>query len=246
MAGCGAFTRGRAGRAWVQLLQKMQGLLVLAMSVEDGMSAKERPIIFSAPMVEAILEGRKTQTRRIVKPQPVALDSASTCIGSKQFCDEFCFYGRQGVILYVKETHWRFGHWVRNGKTKTGKQAWKFQPDYPPNLKCSVIFCSGCKKPPSAPPPRGSARPGWWKRPAIFLPASYSRIKLGVVSIGIQRVQDITEEDARAEGCGAACSSPPDGPAKYRIGYSLLWDSIYGKGSGAENPWVWKITFKRV
>ena len=246
------------------------------------MSAKERPILFSTPMVKAILEGRKTQTRRIVKPQPVriydfqtprkqkkgdlfigpdllptgpnvnlvigvALDSASTrCIGSKQFCDEFCFYGRQGVILYVKETHWRFGHWVRNGKTKTGKQAWKFQPDYPPNLKCSVIFCAGCKEPPAAPPPRGTAWPGWWKRPAIFLPASYSRIKLGVVSIGIQRVQDITEEDARAEGCGAACSSPPDGPAKYRIGYSLLWDSIYGKGSGAENPWVWKITFKRV
>ena len=232
---------------------------------------KERGILMSEPMAVALLRGAKTETRRIVKgawhepggylqSDPQGEDDGTWYFGCAGVPASFIAhfpYGNIGDILYVKETHWRFGHWVRNGKTKSGRQAWRFQADYPPNLKCSVIFCAGCNEPPDAPPPRGMARPGWWKRPGIFLPKCYARIRLEVTGRGCERVQDITEESALAEGTtwpdrdGQPYRPPIDttGMSGLRMAaerYFTLFEKINGAGAAANNPFVWVIRFRRV
>jgi len=227
---------------------------------------KERGILMSEPMAVALLENRKSETRRIVKhPENFGCFTGDCPHETQMECDQAIAsylqdnfpYGDVGDILYVKETHWRFGHWVRNGKTKTGKQAWRFQADYPPNLAQSVLFCAGCKEPRSPPPPRGAARPGWWKRPGIFLPKCYARIRLEVTGRGCERLCDISEESALAEGTtwpdrdGQPYRPPIDttGMSTLRLAaesYFELFDKINGKGAAAKNPFVWVIKFKRL
>lgn len=112
---------------------------------------KHIPILFSTPMVQAILDGRKIMTRRIVKPQPDPegdgidyMPLAPSLYWEEYYNEEwkpfhwetsegesiasFCPYGQPGDVLYVRETHFRYGKWVKNGTTKTGKQKWKFKP----------------------------------------------------------------------------------------------------------------------
>ena len=157
---------------------------------EDGTSptiphAKERPIIFSGPMIRAILEGRKTQTRRIVKPNCLSKLSP---------------YGRTGDRLWVRET------WGHNPEgpgyvyRSDGDFDMKFHGDR-------------------------------W-RPSIHMPRWASRITLEVTGVRVERLQDINEEDALAEGVEHAFRS--------------LWESINGPGSWDANPWVWVVEFRRV
>lgn len=196
--------------------------------------SKERPIIFSAPMVRAILEGRKSMTRRIVKFN----DSGRVKLNGKQWHIEDpdaingCPYGTVGDRLLVKETF------------------------------MGTKDCLSYR----ATDPRQVIEFGFDKwTPSIFMPRWASRITLEIVSVRVERVQEITEEDARAEGAHLATWFIPKGkendyehhrdisglpgypserPA-YKNGFANLWESIHGPGSWERNDWCWVIEFRR-
>jgi hypothetical protein len=215
----------------------------------------ERPILFSAPMVRAILEGRKTMTRRIVKKAPDWMQSGR--IGKETVIPELmeqavniwgnpdlCPYGKPGDRLYVKETHWRLGKWVKDGISKTGRQRWRFKAtkgEY-------VRFVPPDKKP-------AREEHGWHKRPSLFMPRWASRITLEITDVRVERLQEITEEDAKAEGVQpwefnpnqTLTSGERAGDSPYRSGFAYLWDTINDhRATWKSNPFVWVISFRWV
>lgn len=203
---------------------------------------KERPILFSAPMVRALLDGRKTQTRRIVKPQPHEffvrfgrLYDHPKKLG--EYSGELVLvnspYGQPRDRLWVKETH-----------------AFIWPDEYEPeNLKdCNIEYRADTD---------GKALPGDWPeesrddperpkwRPSIFMHRWASRILLEITAVRVERLQDISEEDAIAEGAKwGACGAPQIG--SHKAGYAQLWESINGAGSWDANPWVWVVEFKKI
>jgi hypothetical protein len=140
----------------------------------------------------------------------------------------------------VKETHYRYGKWEKNGKGKTGRQKWRFRPYWPSSPRSGLRYVH--QPPPNdfeLPPGRGE---GWHKRPSIFMPKWAVRIWLEVVNLRVERLDDITVGDAHAEGMAGALSIEQ---------YQDLWDSINAKRAGgifawAKNPWVWVVEFKKV
>jgi hypothetical protein len=266
----------------------------------------ERPILFSAPMVRALLSGRKTQTRRVVKPQPGPyaggvrpghtakhpapyLDSycsepkttANPRGMSRDWCwwteDDRqgpmiarCLYGEPGDRLWVRETwcplipeHFhesgkprdflsdRYGTPRRNGAAYRADSmrldGGKLREDFDSER---------CRK--------ELGYPRW--TPAIHMPRWASRLTLEVTGVRVERLQAITEEDARAEG--ASSGLPDDGRASdialnewcrwtkrldpragvgsQRGAFAYLWEKINGRGAWAVNPWVWVVEFRRV
>lgn len=178
-----------------------------------------KPILFSTPMVQAILEGRNTQTRRVVKPQPIkkghfwTLDGAGWSSSSVVPVYGHSLYTRMpykpGDILWVRET------WYL--ETFYGAHSYVYrasEPNYPVNV--------------------GAGQHGW--RPSIFMPKDAARIFLRVKEVRVEKVQDITEEDTINEG------------VNNKEKFALLWDKLNKKrGYGWEaNPWVWVIEFERI
>ncbi len=222
--------------------------------------SKERPIIFSGPMVRAILDGRKTMTRRVVKPQP-----ESVCVhGVSPFCGcnpiettpdgpavlyacngecnmqggewKPCPYGVPGDRLWVRETF--------NRDDNDAGAIW-YRADHAIVKHHRAIELNAKPYPDVMSP--------------LYMPRWASRITLEVVSVRVQRVHDISEADARAEGAVLVPDSVGDGPwythggdanayATARNSFWALWDSINAKrGYGWDaNPWVWVIEFKQV
>jgi hypothetical protein len=224
---------------------------------------KERSILFSAPMVRAILEGRKTQTRRIIKPQPcnpetfgispiwgqgVSYNSdhlgryvlhAAFNEGGKRV-DRYlsCPYGRPGDRLWVRETWGRF----------------QSLPNFPVEYRADYdekndLDVAGVDR---------------W-RPSIHMPRSASRINLEVTAVRVERLQEITEEDAKAEGAvfrdfgkdkygqqrQGWTMEPPAPDYEHclnsaRFAFANLINKINGPETWDANPWVWVIEFKRV
>lgn len=200
---------------------------------------KERSILFSAPMVRAIFEGRKTQTRRIVKPQPAGAWAAP----GKTACP----YGATGDRLWVRET-WgldaytgdmQFSIKYRAGgdsyvTERNGSDEWV--PIY-------QRYMDGC-----------GLDDKWdrW-RPSIHMPRWASRITLEVTGVRVERLQDISEADAIAEGVehdGDCWKSYIDGVGPFttaRISFKSLWDSINkDRAPWESNPWVWVVEFKPI
>lgn len=205
---------------------------------------KERPIIFSGGMVKAILEGRKTMTRRVVKPQPpegysilpdtnggwYSMRTNAVSHFPVAVSDVPCPFGT-GRRLWVREA---FALSVRD-------------PDGPPpeddhdHINWDAIYKEGDdghnwtdKEGRPVPPP--------WRSP-IHMPRWASRITLEVTGVRVERLQEITEKDALAEG------AHPGGFASRRTVpfFQQLWDSINGKKHlWASNPWVWVVEFKVV
>ncbi|MGF6549349.1 hypothetical protein [Paraburkholderia youngii] len=213
---------------------------------------KERPILFSGPMVRALLDGSKTQTRRIVKPQPdfetardalggetrsatVVYDGAMGGIGLKRgnaigyvFPNIHCPYGKPGDRLWVRET---FAHMHRGNAAPETRhdddvvyKADGFTPD-------EYVY-------------------GSWK-PSIHIPRWASRITLEVTGVRVERLQDISEADARAEGVtiedhhmNGYCAGETRPPSI--CAFRELWGSIHGAESWTANPWVWVVRLKRV
>jgi len=217
---------------------------------------KERHILFSGEMIRAILENRKSQTRRVVKPQPPRAEDvrASAGIDYGLFTDETipdvwrvsgpvwavrdkmenppkvpqwrCPYGKPGDRLWVKET-WAIGS---EGIVFRSDDGWiEHEPD------CKELLDGGK-----------------WKSP-LYMPKAAARIWLEIVSVRVERVQDISEEDAKEEGVvpdqfgigniRAAMKEP------HGYQFAILWDSINAKKPGrdwASNPFVWVIEFKRL
>ena len=206
---------------------------------------KQRPILFNTPMVQAILAGDKTQTRRIVKPPYDTYPNVTKHITSCEF--DFHFpdgigqytaspYGKPGDQLWVRETFFAYGLWFSS--SKGGK--WFSDTTH--------SFDSGGHRFMDSPPEEiekgRSSKEGWYKRPSIFMPRGASRITLEITDIHVERLHDITEEDAIAEGFPPHTKNGYDMPATYIFG--LGWSTINGPESWDENPWVWVVAFKRI
>lgn len=168
----------------------------------------EHPILFSAPMVQAILEGRKTQTRRTVKGDPLLLLLSGH--SAEEVLNDKIPYGNPGDRLWVRETWTKWRH-------KFGED-FLYRADFE-NGKNGHI----------------------WK-PSIHMPRVASRITLLITGIRVERLHDITEADAVAEGC----QSGGDWGCAPTIQFEKLWESINGRESWDENPWVWVIEFKKL
>lgn len=228
----------------------------------------DRPILFSAPMVRALLDGRKTQTRRIVKPRPPA-EAASA--GFVMSCDPTangvwtwldspdlmeasvvgeafrCPYGLPGDRLWVRESHQRFDKgtcdqhvWFvagRNGNAYVARERPEIDQDQPWPLDAS-----------------GPAGGAVYSVPSIHMPRWASRLTLAITEVRVERLQDIGEADAIAEGLirnlpplegwrAMESDSWPIFTNPVRS-YAGLWNHINGKGAWAANPWVWALTFR--
>lgn len=216
---------------------------------------KERPILFSGPMVRAILEGQKTQTRRPVTPQPrltprhlckIAAGARGELLGlvcgDPERITHHCPYGLPGNRLWVRET-WALCEALRVGEF--GGDLWETeldaespipkQPTRDRDRRQFAIY-------------RADGDEGPW-RSSIHMPRWASRLTLEITDIRVERVQAISDADALAEGIGAG--APPDyvwveGRAANK--FRALWDDINGpRGFGWDaNPWVWVLEFRRL
>lgn len=190
---------------------------------------RERPILFSGSMVCAILSGAKTQTRRILTPQPDRVENGrpwTTKPGARS-------YGQPGDRLWVRET------WALEDLDEG--QRLVFRADRAATwLEEGPLFYL-----PS------DYEPAKW-RPSIFMPRDLCRTILEIEAVRVERLQDITEADARAEGVeitpprlvGGALAS-----MSHRENFAALWYDIHGAmgpRAWTANPWVWVVSFKRV
>lgn len=220
---------------------------------ETAVAVKERPIIFSTAMVQALLSDSKTQTRRIVKPprwargRDVELGEHGMAIvfdpkyethnwipcpyASIDVCfDTFRPRYSVGERLWVRET-WGAGWLNGDGHyyaiRPTGKQH---------ELPDKIFYKADGKH-----DDESEGRYCW--RPSIHMPRWASRITLEVTGVRVERVQDISHRDALAEGVEYDLSKPDGSPLAR---FKKLWDKINGPGSWESNPWVWVISFKRL
>lgn len=215
------------------------------------MTARERPILFNAPMVRAILDGRKTQTRRPVKPQPVMQDGwvggaywqpkKSPVHGfPERFCIRdivaMCPLGQRGDRLWVREA---WAHVPASAyRCSEGVQ----QTICPADPDMAAVYAAGWSR----------SRPGAW-RPSIHMPRWASRITLEITDVRVQRVQHISEADAVADGVSRHGDGygwhTEDGRHYFptpEMSFASLWGSTYGPGSWDSNDWVWAVSFERV
>lgn len=186
---------------------------------------KERPILFSGPMVRAILDGRKTQTRRIVKPQPTKLAGPNFDGLWSDAIDPVvryfaCPYGQPGDRLWVRET------FAYTDSSINDQPGWVYR----------------------ATDPDWSSMEGFRWKPPIFCTRSASRITLEITGVRVERLNDISEADAIAEGVTITDSIVRDDSVHasraWVESYRQLWEQINGAGSWEVNPWVWVIEFK--
>ncbi len=213
-----------------------------------------KPIIFNGEMVKAILEGRKTQTRRVIKPQPV-FDSAD--LNGKPYfrwrglersqwaLSTYCPYGQVGDRLWVRET-WA-PTYATGGHEYPDDVCW-FEWDeemYGPLDKDSQYLdvCYRADGEGVYPAEFDMGEIRW--RPSIHMPRWASRITLEITGVKVERIQDISESDVEREGTPMVAPRPS---GVDRVDFAYLWDSINGKGPKRwdVNPWVWALTFKVV
>lgn len=233
---------------------------------------KERPILFSAPMVRAILSGAKTQTRRIMKPQPYSngrwsreaqdivchndylppsallLDvgrgkNRYTCSDVEDDLPTSCPYGVPGDRLWVRET-------LRRRDGGRDPDVWQYEADQRdvqlprdhPDVPAMISWAHHKERP---------------HCPSIHMPRWASRITLEVTDVRVERLESISGEDARAEGiavprcscevCMRSSAMCPADASEHVMAFAQLWDAINGKRAPwASNPWVWCVSFRRV
>ena len=188
---------------------------------------KERPILFSAPMVRAILAGTKTQTRRVLKgANHVSAGGAPLKFTGSDIREVQCPYGWIGDRLWVRESfcpiypqdpHYNGGRPIE----------YDYQATYKHGDRLGDLI--GVKKK--------------WK-PSIHMPRAASRITLEVTGVRMERLQDISDEDCLAEGIYPTRTGLY--PGSPRAAYQQLWDEINGPSSWDANPWVWRVEFKRL
>lgn len=227
---------------------------------------KERPILFSGQMVRAILDGRKTQTRRVFKGLiPPNCEGAHSCSVEGGFAKFMlngklamhsgewtkCPYGQPGDVLVVKEHAWMWCEKQPNGRTTKGRQKFRYVP-----LKSAMVFY--CADNPSTPlldvvSPNTGNQWFWRKKLGRFLPRWASRLTLEIVRVRVDLLQEISEEDAKAEGVEPVSVGFRDGrdggrnsSRSHIEGFGEIWESINGAESWKQNPYVWVIEFKKL
>ena len=221
---------------------------------------KDLTILFQGPMVRAILAGQKTQKRRVVKPQPDWVNQVSSVgsaitvakIGKRSgIANRLCPYP-VGRRLWVRETFYAWGRWETRHSAKKGRYEWHFVDL---TLESGRAYAYATDHPPhdfKKGNQRGGITPTWWKRSSKFMPRQASRIRLTVTGVHVERLQDISEADALAEGIvqWGDGYGLPDGSHFHasdpRQSYFSLWEAINGPGSVEANPWLWIIEFERV
>ena len=222
-------------------------------------------ILFKPWKIKAIAEDdREWQTRRVIKPQfkhildtfTITLNQCSSLYIQTELLERNknllngCIKSRYqvGEVVYIKEGHYRYGHWQKNGFTKTGRQKWAFKADtntvrYLEDTPLKVQ--------------RGRKYHGWYKRSPLFMPARAARYFIKITDIRAERLQEITEEDAYAEGCPTDIKEIMDSLPISIIHrgvfnkptplfwYENLWDSINPKYPWESKPWVFVYSFKK-
>jgi hypothetical protein len=237
--------------------------------METEMKVKERPILFRGPMVCAILEGRKTQTRRLMKPQPILslrnppmngkpgqtylcpdlfpttekkgavlayCESLGTyhCLGSENYAERFSPYGQPGERLWVRESWCCDDYRYPDGPRDELLKAMYYRADGEVHEQFE-----------------DTSGPSPWK-PSIHMPRWACRIELEIVKVRIERLRDITEFEAKAEGfCEGFGPELPGGRISsfWKAGnrFQASWDSHNKRPyDWASNPWVWVIEFSKV
>ncbi|EDQ2808045.1 morphogenetic protein [Salmonella enterica subsp. enterica] len=199
---------------------------------------KERGMIFNAEMVRAILEGRKTQTRRPVKFPHIDRDAMCELSGN-ELAGELSEgnyrnspHGKPGDRIWVRETYqgplFDYEHMESYLEDSS-----KFEkPDF-------CVYRADGKPAPEFYDADDNLHCGW--RPSIHMPRWASRLLLEITSVRVERLRSMSQDDARAEGVIAA-----SGPMEAGLAFRELWGSIYGEESWKANPWVWVIEFKRI
>lgn len=198
---------------------------------------KERPILFSAPMVRALLAGTKTQTRRVVNERSHQLLSAAAQVGECHALDaispatindqatwaQFCPYGAPGDRLWVRETWAHSIHAMAAMSDEDGPFVY-------------------------AATHRVDQRLGEKWRPSIHMPRYACRLKLEITGVRVERLNAISDVDALSEGIDRhdvlTDGDPP--PGWHRGTFEKLWERINGPESWVANPWVWVVEFKRI
>ncbi|MBS3895119.1 hypothetical protein, partial [Serratia marcescens] len=185
---------------------------------------KERPVIFNSEMVRAILSGRKTQTRRAISDRHLHLIDVASRVGE-------CYPLESGIDHANSQSYYReycpFGQagdrlWVRETFGDCGNRL-VYRADTEDGA-ASQVKC--------------------WV-PSIHMPREACRILLEITAVRVERLNDISEEDAKAEGVKAGVC-PGHEHMMHQVAFSELWQSIYGAESWRANPWVWVIEFRRV
>ncbi|EAA9058618.1 hypothetical protein HAY23_003150 [Salmonella enterica] len=213
---------------------------------------KERGMIFNGEMVRAIIDGRKTQTRRIMKPQPANDIARGTFPNTEAYgwvstmkhkfgstTAHFCPFGQPGDRIWVRETfrvHSRATDVATLVYKSSERQSWTEQTHRVP--------VSVCNKP--------AVIEKW--TPSIHMPRWASRILLEITDVRVERLNTISEKEARSEGVGRLregfWKNYQPGWTQHQISargsFVTLWKSIYGDESWYSNPWVWVIEFRRI
>lgn len=233
----------------------------------------ERGMIFNAEMVRAILDGRKTQTRRSIKWKQTRF----TEIGEREDCSKWpwsedaehacdfwhpCPFGAVGDRIWVRET------WAILGNEDGCCIDWEEKLCKADERSAARIYRASCEQRPGnyglwsipddadwKPHTKDYQYEGAW-RPSIHMPRWASRILLEITDVRVERLNAISEEDATAEGVPPAGSLLPDYPGTFltpkgdfataKVAFQRLWESIYGEESWKANSWVWVISFKRI
>lgn len=231
------------------------------MSYATNHLPQARPIIFGGPMVQAILKQRKTQTRRVVKLPDFPW------IPEKEWCFDECFASLKNSSNYVAAFHnGSLSEIVKCPYGKPGDLLW-VRETYAAPHDCDHLKPREISERTRIHYAATEERGGLLWRPSIFLPRWASRITLKIADIRVEQLQDISEDDARAEGLKGITK---DGSlVKYgipdkdglpgsddhgwhwrhwesdpRCAYRKLWESINGAGSWDENPFVWVVNFR--
>ena len=205
---------------------------------------REHPLLMKGPLVRATLEGRKTQTRRAVKPQPVDdIPDVEYSWAAR------CPLGQAGDRLWVRETY-KWADAKDDGVNQSVVVAYRAD-DKTCEIECSLAVHDGVVCAIESEEVCGER----W-RPSIHMPRWACRLVLPLVSVRVERVQDITEADAKAEGVERISAGPgwecwmgygPSSSCKTaRDSFRSLWISIYGQDSWDANPWVWVAEWDHV
>lgn len=185
---------------------------------------KEHGMIFNDEMVRAILGGNKTQTRRIVEEKFYGRAVAAELLA------KHCPYGQPGDRIWVRETYR-----VHGKATDVATLVYRASVRNSWTEQTHRVPVEVCNKPVSE---------KW--TPSIHMPRWASRILLEITDVRVERLHDMSEADAKAEGATPATYkiTPPE--AVYRVGFGDIWRSIYGQDNWLSNPLVWVIEFKRI
>jgi hypothetical protein len=224
-------------------------------------AVRERPILFSAEMVRLILVGEKTQTRRVVRlPQwieagdrdeafaaiarhPAGVSMRGPCDGLKTY---HCPFGAPGDRLWVRETWCQLD---RDGWAEQSLPADHLSNRYGTPRRNGVAYRAECDEESE----RCRVELGYQWRPSIHMPRWASRLTLEIITIGVERLQDICDADAIAEGAWFDGTfwrggvHPIKGTLQCwpspKLAFKAIWRTINGEESWAQNPWVWAVSF---